>query len=278
MNTDRNETYDFQKYIDETLRLNELLNSDLRTLANVKINTLQDTLTSFLALLRDLQQSDKDTYFQLLQEINMSESYLSHLSLIDLKLQDIKSKPLSEKSIAIMACGGIPETLNNLPDTTSTRTEEAEHRSSFGEYLKHQADLPFNSTAIEVLEDVFNEVFESKRFSKGEESDLNRDEACIKMEKSWTIIEAIRDKVIRISDALVDIHKKCKRELRYFEPIIPDFEIGHTYHLTRFKQMSKWIKLIDEFAEVSLFDKDFNLSESSRSLLKDIQHTLQADI
>ena len=71
MNTDRNETYDFQKYIDETLRLNELLNSDLRTLANVKINTLQDTLTSFLALLRDLQQSDKDTYFQLLQEINM---------------------------------------------------------------------------------------------------------------------------------------------------------------------------------------------------------------
>ncbi|HJD93053.1 MULTISPECIES: hypothetical protein [Bacteroides] len=275
------------EYVTHTENLNAELNSAIENLAQVKLSALQDTLAHFLSLLRDLQENNPEAYRQLLKEIELDDASMARLILMDMKVHDISEAPLNKVAIATVACIGVPAFVKGAVDTYAVATSGTTLSSLAGSTDIHSilsylvgggilstATLAATGALAIVSAGLLASQHYSNKLSKATEFKIEVDEACEKMEQSWGTMGEIKNLVCKASAVLSAIHQESKKELNYFEPIIPDFEVEHHYHLQRFKDMARWIKMMGLLAKTPLFDNQMNINKETDELLNQTEESL----
>ena len=272
-----------EAYLQKTTTLELALQLELKKLAGMRLTVIQGSVKDFLLLLYELSQMNQKIYRQVLVETGFSEACLADLSIMELRVQDLIVNPLSKMTKMAIACFGI-STLTHNEVKVDECTEVALETSLVNTMLACLADiadtipsevkLPGNSVLGAVVEGICASKQCAKTWSETRGCTVAEDEFYTKIESSWKALRDVINRAKEVTLVLERIDHKSRRELKYFEPIIPDFEIKHTYHLNRFKRMANWIKTSCLISNTPLIDRDMNLSRESAEIIVKVQDKL----
>ncbi|KAA6337998.1 hypothetical protein EZS27_013972 [termite gut metagenome] len=283
----------YEEYCIKTEEIQKSLNQDLKIFGELRLVTLKKTVGVFLSYLKDIEQKNKENGYEVFDGCDLPKEYIAELDQISMNTGEILKTGGTSIALAAVATMGVPTAVTGAVGSFATASTGTTISALAGA-AKMNAILAwlgggslatggggvalggtilsvttFTATGIVALVSaglVASSIF-AKKLTKTQKYANEIDIACEKMEVSWVAMQGIKERIYELTDITKELYHRSSIQILYLEPLIPDFDAHHKYHIYTFQKTSLIIKSISELAKTPLFDDEMNLSQQSKDII-----------
>lgn len=288
----------------KTEELKAALNAEIQEFGRIRLSSLQNTIGTFLSFLRDIEQKNKVSQYEILEAINIKHEKLAEIKSLEMSASKLMATTIASGAFGTVALTGVPALVTGTVSTLATASTGTAISSLSGAAATNAtmawlgggaisaggggiaAGTAVLATATYVTTGAFAALVGgiiasahySQKLTQVTEYSKNVDIQAGELEKVWIVIEGISTRVKELKDITNQITSRALAELRYLTPLIPDFNFDDIYHKEVFQRNGILIKAVGELARVQVLNDEGGLSESAGIVTDKIKTLLNTQL
>ena len=292
------------EFIKKTKKIQKALNQEIRTFGEYKILTLKNTIGVFISYLKDIEQNNKENFYEILESCNTSQKYITELNQININLTEIMTTVGTSAALATIAVTGVPTVVTGTVASIASastgtaisglvgvaKTNAILAWLGGGSLASGGGGIALGTTVLATATAAATGIVAvasaglvvssigAKKLTAAVKYSSEIDLACEKMELSWSIMNGIRDRITEITEITTELYDRTIKEFKYFEPLVPDFDHHNSYHLKSFQKVSLLVKSLSELAKTRLLDDEMKLSNQSEKIIIQTKKILNTEL
>lgn len=292
------------EYRDKTQEVQQDLNKNLEQYGQQKLETLKRTLGVFLTYLDTMEQKYKENYYELMDECDFRQAYVSDLKQLSMNNSEILKTATTSGGFALVAISGVPAAVTGAVGALATASTGTAISSLSGAASSNAilawlgggslaaggggmalgsavlAGITFTATGVVALASaglVASGIF-AKKLTEAEKYSAEVDVACEQMETSWVAMNGIKQRITELMEVTYNVYEKCVIQLSHLAPIVSNFNSKSEEHLLTFQKAALLVKSMSELAKTPLFGDDMNLSLQSEEVIVKTKRILNTEL
>jgi len=287
-----------------TERLREVLNEEIYTFGQVRLESLKKTVGIFVAHLRDIEQRNKNSQYSFLDAIDVKQEKVEELKSLDMSASSILGGTVASAAVGAVALSGVPAAVTGAV-TTFAAASTGTAISSLSGVAASNATLAFlgggtlaaggggvaagatvlaaatytaTCGAAIIVAGLIASAHYSKKLTEAKEYEKEVDIEVAKMEKARVAMEGIRKRIEELKDVTQQLNDRTIKELKYLTPLIPDFDSKDIYCVEMFQRAGLLVKAVGELAKQPLLDEAWDLSDGGGIVVRNIRTLLGSQL
>ena len=287
--------------VEATENRKKVLNEELGSYAEIKINVIKSTICVFVEYLRKMGRGNKWREIEALKSEDIKKEDIAEIEDLSISSANLAKGVTGSTAIGTIALLGTKALVSKGVIAFASASKGAAI-SSMGSVAATNATLAFLSggaisalaggvaAGTVVMGGIAAGAFAavatltggillsnhgSKALTRAKRYSAEVDKAISTFEKSWVVMDEIRERVKEYKELTLKLEQKAIIELEKLEPLVPIFEPGNAQHRKVFKKVASLIQSIREMANTPVLDEDGNIANGCgitagkmRSLLK----------
>ena len=277
-----------------------ILNKELESYAENKINVLKNTIFVFVEYLSVIGQKNRGCEYEALKSIDVKIEDIPEIRSVGLSGANLAKGVTESAALGTMALFGTKALVSKgIVVFASTSTGAA--ISSLSVVAATNAALAFLgggtlssgtggvAAGTVVLGGITAGAFAgvaaltggillsahgSNALTRVKTYSTDVDEAIAILEKSWVIMDGIRERVNELKDLILKLEHRAVDELKELESLVPIFEPDNLLHKKVFQKTALSMKSIGEVANTQILDENGNISDDSGMIVVKIRSVL----
>ncbi len=292
------------EFIEKTESIQNSLNKEIRCFGKYKISTLKATIGVFISYLKDIEQNNKENFYEILDSCNTSPEYIAELNQINVNLKEILTTAGTSATLAAIAVTGVPTMVTGAVASVASastgtaisglvgvaKTNAILAWLGGGSIASGGGGMALGSTVLATATASVTGIVAlasaglvvssigAKKLTSAVKYSSEVDLACAKMEVSWGVMNGIRERISEITEVTKQLYDRIINEFQYFEPLVPDFNHHHSYHIRSFQRLSLLIKSLSELAKTPLLDEEMRLTDQSEKIVIQTKKILNTEL
>ncbi len=274
----------------ETNRRRKILNDKLGRLAHIRLSSVKELLGTFIALLKDMQQKNKDKQYDFLESIDIKTEKLQEMEQLQMSASTMLKTTVLSGLAGGAALTGVPVAVTSAVGAlaaASTGTAIAELSgvaatnatlawlgggtlvAGGGGVVAGTAVLTAitgaaTGIAAIAMAGLIASAHFSKKLTAAKAYASQVGKAVAQMQRAWVVMDGIGERVQELGELTGKIRERTLTELRYLVPLAADFDTQDEYQIETFQRCGLLARAVGDLARIPIIDENGEMASGFR--------------
>jgi len=289
---------------EKTIMLRTSLNASIEKFGQRRLESLKKTVGVFIRCLNDMERRNTLKQYEILDSIDIKSEKIRELESIEMSASQILKGTIASASFGAVALSGVPTAVTSLVAACATASTGTAISTLSGAAASNAvlawlgggslaaggmgvaggtavlSALTWTATggAAILVAGFIASAHYSKKLTEAREYEKNVDIRIAQMEKAWVVMEGIAKRVQELDELTEDLTVRALQELKFFCPLVPDFDFDDEYSIEVFQKNGLLVKAIGELAKATVLDEKGELSEETTVVIGSIRNVLNTQL
>lgn len=283
---------------------NQQLNEAIKEFGKLRLETLTDTLKTFLIMLEDMEQKNKTKEYEILEQVDIKVDTIKEMRNIEMSAMQLTTNTAITAGLGVAATMGVPTAVTTAvcwvgAASTGTAISSLSGAAATNATLAWLgggsiaaggggmaagatvlATIAYTATGIVAVlsAGIIASVHYSKKLTQVHEY---FDEVMIeisKIERSWVVINGLIKRINELYMVTQKLNYRAKELLEYLKPLAVDFDSDNIYYAQVFQNCGLLIKSLSVLAQAPLLDANGKASLYTKQLVTKTRSILNKEL